>query len=118
MIGLFDQVILHLTNVLALENLPELNPWSWSVNAWNHYRTSIILLEEVSVYPQMPKVDKIWRILDYVFLLPPGLTPDEKSITILSEARERLSIYGRLIRIKVPANLAPSGSLLSKRLLV
>lgn len=110
MTSLFDQIILQLTNVLALETLPELNPWAWHVNAWNHYRTAIILLEEVSVHPHMPKADKIWRILDYVFLQPPGLTPDEKSIAILSDAKERLCVYSRLKKMKVPGNLGPRAS--------
>lgn len=87
--------------------MPELNPWSWQVNAWNHYRTAIILLEEISVHPDMPQSENIWRILDYVFLQPPGLTPDEKSIAILSEAKDRLSVYSRLKRMKFPINLVP-----------
>lgn len=103
--SLIDQIIIQLTNVLTLETLPELSPWSWHVGAWNHYRTAIILLEEVSVHPDMQKADKIWRILDYIFLQPPGLTSDEKSIAILSQAKERLSVYSGLKKMKVPATL-------------
>jgi hypothetical protein len=102
---LVAQVVIQLTNVLTLETMPELSPWSWHVGAWNHYRTALIILDEVSLNPNMTKADKIWTILDYIFLQPPGLTADEKSIAILSEAKGRLSVYRRLKKMKVPASL-------------
>lgn len=104
---LFDQIIIQLSNVLTLETSPEFHPWSLYVGAWNHYRTAMILLEEVSVHPQMPEANKIWRILDYIFLQPPLLTADEKSIAILSTARERLTQYSRVKRMKVPGHVNP-----------
>jgi hypothetical protein len=101
--SLIDQSIHQLSNIMVLETAVELQPWAWHVSAWNLYRSALVLLEEVSLHPDMPKRDKMWRILDYVFLQPPGLTPDQKSLDILTQGIERLSVYRNLKRMRVPA---------------
>jgi len=103
--SLFDQIIIQLSHVLTLKTSPELHSRLWHVDAWNLYRSAIVLFKGVSVHPHIPKDDKMWRILDHIFLQTPGSTPDEKLIVILSQARERLSVYSRLKKMRVPANL-------------
>jgi hypothetical protein len=66
--SLFDQIIFQLSHVLTLKTSAELHSGSCHVAAWNLYRSAIILFKGVSIHPHIPKNDKIWRILGYIFL--------------------------------------------------
>ncbi len=52
--------------------------------------------------PNMQRADEIWKIMDYVFLQPPGLSRDDKSIAILKEARDKIIQLSTRKRINVP----------------
>lgn len=48
-----------LETAIALETIPELQPWSWYVGAYQQYHTAFLLLMEVYVYPHRKEVDRI-----------------------------------------------------------
>jgi hypothetical protein len=94
-----------LENSVALEIMPEVQPWKWYVGAFNQYHTAFLLLIEVFFYPHRKECDRIWPCLDYVFETDRTQTRDEKARKILRELQEKTAIYQELRKMRAPVSM-------------
>lgn len=110
----------HLEDAIELETSPELQRWNWYSRAYHNYHTALLLLMEVYYHPMRREADRIWRCLDYVYETPPdplqpGMTRQElvehrerKARMILTQLRDRMSVYRAIRKMKYPPAMADS----------
>jgi len=85
---------------ISLDTRPELAPWAWYRGAVMQYHSALLLLMVVRVAPQIPGADRIWRCLDFVFELPPKMTPQQKIGLVLGNLQERMTMYQNMRKLK------------------
>ena len=88
-----------------METLPTLRTWSWYAGALHQYQTAFLLLAELFTYPNRREADRIWKVLDYVFEIPPELSRDEKARIILTEIRDKMNAYRTARKLKAPTSM-------------
>jgi hypothetical protein len=59
----------------------------------------------VFAYPLRKEADRIWRIVDFVFEPPRHLSRQEKARVIITEIRDRLSIYKDVRKMRAPTSM-------------
>lgn len=91
---------------MRLETLPTLKTWSWYAGALHQYQTAFLLLAELYTYPDRREADRIWKVLDYVFEVPPELPRDGKARIILTEIRDKMNAYGTARKLKPPTSMS------------
>jgi len=66
------------------------------------------LFAQVAFAPNRKDVDRAWRVLEYVFELPPQLSGDQKLTLLALQARSRMAEYERRRRRRLPVELQQS----------
>jgi hypothetical protein len=94
-----------LENCVALEVVPEVQPWRWYVGAYHQYHAAFLLLIEVFFYPHRKECDRIWPCLDYVFETDRTESRDTKARKILRELQEKTAIYQGMRKMRAPASM-------------
>jgi len=94
-----------LETAVALETLPELQPWSWYAGAFQQYHAAFLLLMEVYVYPQRKEADRIWACLDWIFECNPEETRRVKGRKILSELQQKTAVYQSMRGMRAPVQM-------------
>jgi len=69
---------------------------------------SVLLFAQVAYAPTRKHVDRAWRVLEYVFELPPQLSGDQKLTLLALQARSRMGEYERRRRRRLPVELQQS----------
>ena len=82
-----------------------MSPWVWYAGAIQQYQTAFLLLAEVFAYPMRKEADRIWRCIDFVFEPPLHLDREQKARLILSEIRDRMSVYRDARKLKAPTGM-------------
>ncbi|XP_014554984.1 hypothetical protein COCVIDRAFT_103569 [Bipolaris victoriae FI3] len=99
---------LILEHGMAIEQHPILSRWSWIVGALHQHHCALLLISEVNMSKPDPVIEqRIWRCLDYSLDLPPGLSNEEKTKSVLSELVGKTKKYSDMKRVRAPNN-APS----------
>ena len=92
-------------DAVTMETSPDLAPWRWYTGAYNQWATAFLLLVEIFNFPMRKEADRIWAIVDYVFEPDLSLTRAQKGRAILSDLRDRLSIYRDIRKLKAPVSM-------------
>jgi len=95
-----------LETAVALETLPELQPWKWFVGAYHQYHAAFLLLIDVFFYSNRKEADRIWNCLDYIFETDRSTTRDERARKILRELHEKTAIYQERRKMRAPSTMA------------
>lgn len=69
---------------------------------------TVLLFAQVAFAPNRKDVDRAWRVLEYVFELPPQLSGDQKLTLLALQARSRMAEYERRRRRRLPVELQQS----------
>ncbi|KAB8238378.1 uncharacterized protein BDW43DRAFT_296655 [Aspergillus alliaceus] len=115
--------IQQLESSMALETIPQLQPWSWYSQAYHQYHVSMLLLLEVYLRPTGSEADRIWSCLEYVYTTTSPASEDHddlgsrrrKARSLLTALRDHLDIYCRIRRARVPAQSRGSSHVDIKR---
>lgn len=94
-----------LENSVALEVMPEVQPWKWYVGAYHQYHVAFLLLIEVFFYPHRKECDRIWPCLDYVFETDRAETRDTRARKILRDLQEKTAIYQEMRKMRAPPSM-------------
>jgi hypothetical protein len=97
---LIEAGVNQMENAIALETKPELAPWAWYKGAFNQYHSALLLLVEVYAYPMRKDAARIWKCLDYIFDIPPHLSPKQKAELVITDLRDRMEVYHQMRKIK------------------
>ena len=73
--------VAQMENAIAIDTKPELSTWMWYRGAFNQYHSALLLLVEVYAFPMRKDAARIWKCLDYIFDIPPHLSPKQKGGT-------------------------------------
>ena len=92
-------------NAISIETKPELSPWVWYKGALNQYHSALLLLVEVYAYPMRKDAARIWKCLDYIFDIPPHLSPKQKAELVLTDLRDRMEAYHQMRKIKTTTQM-------------
>lgn len=107
MIACSVQILEH---SMTVEQTPALQPWVWIIGSLHQYHTAILLISELYAKAWDQAIyDRVWRVLDYAFEMPPGLNGAEKSRMILEEMWEKTSFYQSIRRMRAPSTMEPAG---------
>jgi len=125
-------------NAIALETKPELALWAWYRGAFNQYHSALLLMVEVYAYPMRkdaPRVSlpssainmshmltqlylQIWKCLDYIFDIPPHLSPKQKAELVITDLRDRMEVYHQMRKLKATTQMEERVSSLNHSALV
>lgn len=97
---LIEAGLAQMENAIALETTPSLAPWSWYKGAFNQYHSALLLMVEVYAYPMRKDAAKIWKCLDYIFDIPPHLSPKQKAELVITDLRDRMEIFHQMRRVR------------------
>ncbi len=100
-----NSAINSVEHAVALETTPVLTDWVWYSGALQQYHSAILLLIRVHARPDIPEADRVWRCLDYIFMVPPDLPRTEKSRLILGELRDRVAVFQSLRKVRAPKDM-------------
>ncbi|KAK2070485.1 hypothetical protein P8C59_004972 [Phyllachora maydis] len=76
-----------------LDTDPALAPWRWYAGAYQQFQIALLLATELYYRPHNPAAERVWRCLDYVFLLDPAAPPECKTKLILHDIMAKTSVY-------------------------
>ena len=102
---LIEAGVTHMENSIDLEIMPELAPWAWYRGAFNQYHSALLLMVEVYAYPMRKDAAKIWKCLDYVFDIPPHLSPKQKAELVITDLRDRMEVYSQMRKLKTTTQM-------------
>ncbi|KAK3671464.1 hypothetical protein LTR78_008742 [Recurvomyces mirabilis] len=111
---LIEAGLTQMENAIALETNPQLAIWSWYRGAFNQYHSALLLMIEVYAYPMRKDAPKIWKCLDYIFDIPPHLTPKQKAELVITDLRDRMEVYHQLRKLKATTQMEERVSSLNK----
>lgn len=94
-----------LENAIAVETKPELSQWVWYKGAFNQFHAALLLMVEVYAYPMRKDAGKIWKCLDYIFDIPPHLSPKQKAELVLTDLRDRMQVYHEMRKVKTTTQM-------------
>ena len=97
--------ISQLENAIKLETTPSLITWQWYAGAFQQYHTALLLLSELYASDQHYHEDRVWAALDYAFEMPHEISRADKSRYILSELRDRTTVYQSYRKMRAPVAL-------------
>jgi hypothetical protein len=116
---LIEAGLSQMENAIALETTPSLAPWSWYKGAFNQYHSALLLMVEVYAYPMRKDAPRIWKCLDYIFDIPPHLSPKQKAELVITDLRDRMEIFHQMRRVRattqMEARVSSMGSASSMR---
>lgn len=102
---LIEAGVINLENAIALETKPELAPWKWYRGAFQQFHAGLLLMVEVYAYPMRKDAAKIWKCLDYIFEIPPHLTPKQKAELVITDLRDRMAVYHQMRKVKTTTQM-------------
>ncbi|WPH04199.1 Hypothetical protein R9X50_00708700 [Acrodontium crateriforme] len=111
---LIEAGLTQMQNAIALETEPQLRPWYWYRGAISQYHCALLLMVEVYAYPMRKDAAKIWKCLDYIFEIPPHLSPQQKAEMVITDLRDRMEIYHQMRKLKVSTQLEERAGSLNK----
>ena len=94
-----------LENAIAVETDPDLTTWVWYKGAFQQYHAALLLLVEVYAYPMRKDAARIWKCMDYIFDIPPHLSPKQKAELVLTDLRDRMEVYHQLRKVKTTTQM-------------
>jgi hypothetical protein len=109
---LIEAGLAQMENAIALETTPSLAPWSWYKGAFNQYHSALLLMVEVYAYPMRKDAAKIWKCLDYIFDIPPHLSPKQKAELVITDLRDRMEIFHQMRRVRATTQMEARVSLM------
>lgn len=90
---------------IELETSPDLLPWAWYTGAHQQYHIGFLLLLEIFAFPMRKEADRIWACLDYIFEVPPQISRENKGRWIITQVRDKTSIYQSARKTRAPTGL-------------
>jgi hypothetical protein len=102
---LIEAGLSQMENAIALETTPSLAPWSWYKGAFNQYHSALLLMVEVYAYPMRKDAPRIWKCLDYIFDIPPHLSPKQKAELVITDLRDRMEIFHQMRRVRATTQM-------------
>jgi hypothetical protein len=102
---LIEAGLTQMENAISLETDAELAPWAWYKGAFNQYHSALLLMVEVYAYPMRKDAAKIWKCLDYIFDIPPHLSPKQKAELVITDLRDRMEVYHQMRKLKVTSQM-------------
>lgn len=102
---LIEAGLSQMENAIALETTPSIAPWSWYKGAFNQYHSALLLMVEVYAYPMRKDAAKIWKCLDYIFDIPPHLSPKQKAELVITDLRDRMEIFHQMRRVRATTQM-------------
>lgn len=75
------------------------------IGALQQYHSSLLILSELYSSENHYQEERVWKILDYVFELPPAMPFLEKSKLILTELARRVETFHSLRKVRAPTNM-------------
>lgn len=97
--------VAQMENAIALEMNPDLAPWAWYKGAFNQYHSALLLMVEVYAYPMRKDAARIWKCLDYIFDIPPHLSPKQKAELVITDLRDRMEIFHQMRRVRATTQM-------------
>lgn len=102
---LIEAGLAQMETCVEWETSPDLAQWAWYRGAFNQYHAGLLLLVEVYAYPMRKEATRIWKCLDYIFEIPPHLSPKQKAELVLTDLRERMETFHQMRKIKVSTQM-------------
>ncbi|RMY06221.1 hypothetical protein D0867_09773 [Hortaea werneckii] len=102
---LIEAGLTQMENAIALETNAELAPWAWYRGAFNQYHSALMLMVEVYAYPMRKDAAKIWKCLDYIFDIPPHLSPKQKAELVITDLRDRMEVYHQMRKLRATTQM-------------
>jgi hypothetical protein len=102
---LIEAGLAQMENAIALETTPSIAPWSWYKGAFNQYHSALLLMVEVYAYPMRKDAARIWKCLDYIFDIPPHLSPKQKAELVITDLRDRMEIFHQMRRVRATTQM-------------
>jgi hypothetical protein len=102
---LIEAGLANMENTIALDTKPELATWAWYRGAFNQFHAALLLMVEVYAYPMRKDAGKIWRCLDYIFDIPPHLSPKQKAELVLTDLRDRMQVYHDMRKVRTTTQM-------------
>ncbi|KAI7139441.1 hypothetical protein KC317_g7521 [Hortaea werneckii] len=102
---LIEAGLTQMENAIALETNAELATWSWYRGAFNQYHSALMLMVEVYAYPMRKDAAKIWKCLDYIFDIPPHLSPKQKAELVITDLRDRMEVYHQMRKLRATTQM-------------
>ncbi|QIX00861.1 hypothetical protein AMS68_006378 [Peltaster fructicola] len=90
---------------IDLESNPIVAPWAWYKGAFNQYQSALMLMVEVYAFPMRKDAGRIWKCLDYIFDIPPHLSPKQKAELVITDLRDRMEIFAQMRRVRATTQL-------------
>ena len=107
---LMGECVMMLEHAMTIEEQPALAIWGWYIGALQQYHAGLLLLSEMYAGQRPESIEnRIWRVLNYVFDMPAGLTGPDRSRFILGELVERTSVFQKLRGTRPPTNMPAPG---------
>ncbi|KAI9837427.1 MAG: hypothetical protein M1837_002972 [Sclerophora amabilis] len=104
-----------LENAVTIESDAALSPWAWYAGAHQQHQTALLLLGEVYAYPMRREADRIWACLDYVFETDSARPREEKGRKILTELRDKSTVYRKLRKARAPMSMIQNIPIIPRR---
>lgn len=102
--------IMILEHSQNIEQQPALSTWSWYVGALHQYHTALLILNEMYAQPRTSAMEqRAWCALDFVFELPPEMSPIEKTRVVLEDLMSKTQVYASLKRWRAPKDMPQAG---------
>ncbi|KAK5132846.1 hypothetical protein LTR08_008562 [Meristemomyces frigidus] len=111
---LIEAGLTQMENAIALETKAELAPWAWYRGAFNQFHSALLLMVEVYAYPMRKDAPRIWKCLDYIFDIPPHLSPKQKAELVITDLRDRMEVYHQMRKLKSTTQMEERVGSLSK----
>lgn len=111
---LIEAGLTQMENAIALETNLELAPWAWYRGAFNQFHSALLLMVEVYAYPMRKNAANIWKCLDYIFDIPPHLSPKQKAELVITDLRDRMEVYHQMRKLKATTQMEERVGSLSK----
>lgn len=97
--------VAQMENAISLETNADLAPWRWYKGAFNQYHSALLLMVEVYAYPMRKDAQRIWKCLDYIFDIPPHLSPKQKAELVITDLRDRMEIFHQMRQVKATTQM-------------
>ncbi|EMD00124.1 hypothetical protein BAUCODRAFT_119676 [Baudoinia panamericana UAMH 10762] len=102
---LIEAGLMQMETAIKLETSPELAPWAWYRGAFNQYHSALLLMVEVYAYPMRKDAPRIWKCLDYIFDIPPHLSPKQKAELVITDLRDRMEVYHNMRKLRATTQM-------------
>ena len=92
-------------SAIELETSPALSTWAWYAGAIQQYHYALLILIEIYAFPMRKEADRIWACLDYIYEVPPGMNREQKGRWIITQIRDKTSVYMGARKARAPAKI-------------